>query len=139
MAQLKETFQNCHANPEAFAFLCDQLARTIARSTVGRQLLTDLADVLQSVLEDNFLADVVDGAAIAPPHAQVGVGGATLEGQLLWNLDGVVAPVALNVLPLVGRELAPGSTRCACGGQAGRHRDSAAPRRSLNPGQADQL
>ena len=74
MAQLKETFQNCHANPEAFAFLCDQLARTIARSTVGRQLLTDLADVLQSVLEDNFLADVVDGAAIAPPHAQVGVG-----------------------------------------------------------------
>lgn len=36
MGALKDTFDACQRSPEAFAFLCDELARAVARKAIGR-------------------------------------------------------------------------------------------------------
>ncbi|KAL4428110.1 hypothetical protein ABPG75_002199 [Micractinium tetrahymenae] len=111
MAALKDTFDSCKNSPEAFAFLCDELSRSIQRKAIGRRLMDDLHGLVSSYLEDTFFCFFEDGAALAlgPSDKAAQVGVRRLPAELWWNLDGGSTPVALRMLPLLAEELAPGS------------------------------
>lgn len=96
----------------AFAFLCDELARSLARTAVGGCLLHDLSAMLAEVFEGTFIVDLEEGA-VAGPTARVQLGGSQLAAALWWNLDGRQAEVALDLLAPLAGEVAPGPTRAS--------------------------
>ncbi|PSC75642.1 Fanconi anemia group D2-like protein [Micractinium conductrix] len=110
MGALKDTFDACQRSPEAFAFLCDELARAVARKAIGSLLVSDLHGMMNEYLEETFFCFLEEGSGeLAPGDAAAQVGGRRMASQLWSNLDGSATPVALRVLPHVAKELEPGS------------------------------
>ncbi|KAL4445301.1 hypothetical protein ABPG77_011126 [Micractinium sp. CCAP 211/92] len=109
MTALKDTFDSCKNSPEAFAFLCDELSRSIQRKAIGRRLMGDLHALVACYLEDTFCCFFEEGVPLGPGEKAAQVGMRRLPAELWWNLDGSSTPCALRMLPLLAEELAPGS------------------------------